>query len=192
MLLFIGKLTAQEIARDYNLQLTEDFKYIEKVQVTDRVLLCTLPDIHPHLLVGDDLAEFQTRYGVELLDEEYQASYLADYEYSLALAGYDAFLEKPTDKEVMGTWKISRIKETFKFVVGYSAPRTWKKEQLIDRIIEKEAEVIANKKAKFFPTPVVATDLQPTEQEVQEFWAKGNFKMLVTSNRQVDASETNF
>ena len=193
MLLFINKLTANEIARDYSLQLTEDFKYIEKIQVTSDVLLCVLPNT-PHFLVGDDLNEFQDKYALELVDQEFQDDFINEYEYPLALAGYDAFLQKPTSKFEMESWKISKIKETFKFVVGYSAPRTWKKDQLIQRIIEKQFEVIANKKAKFFPTTDAAQEAPeaPTEQQVNDFWSKGNFKMLATSNRQVDASETSF
>ena len=178
MLVFISETAANEIASNYNQKLTDN------VQLTDKVLLCKLPNT-PHFLVGDDLTEFQ--------DHENENEKSDKYLYDLALSGYDVFLEEPTSALEMHSWKIFRIKETFKFVVGYTAPRTWKKEQLILRIVEKEAESIANKKAKFFPNLVQEKIvLQPTEQQIQEFWSKGNFRMLLGNNRQVGASETNF
>lgn len=176
MLVFISETAANEIASNYNQKLTDN------VQLTDKVLLCKLPNT-PHFLVGDDLTEFQGHENEKADNDKYL--------YDLALSGHDVFLQQPTSALEMHSWKIATIKETFKFVVGYTAPRTWKKEQLISSIIEKEAESIANKKAKFFPN-FVQEKIVPTEQQIQEFWSKGNFRMLPGNNRQVDASETNF
>jgi hypothetical protein len=86
--------------------------------------------------------------------------------------------------EYLNSKKIAKVKEIYTFVFGYSASRTYKKEEIINFILKKVAEVDTKN------VGTVAEVKEEVKTDSQEFWGT-RFKVysFSTPMRTINASQ---